>query len=74
MLNTLYQTEDLKHGRGSYPFKYGKKHGNGNGYRNGYRNGNDYELVFDLVQAKFEKDPDMCKEEQPTCNAYNKVW
>ena len=25
-------------------------------------------------QARVEKYPDMCKDEQPTCNAYNKVW
>ena len=25
-------------------------------------------------QARVEKYPGMCKDEQPTCNAYNKVW
>ena len=65
-LNTFYQTEDLKHGPGPHPFKYGKKRGNGQG--------NDYQLGFDLVQARFENDPDMCKEKQPTCYAYNIVW
>ena len=63
-MNSLYQTEDLKHGR--RPFRYEKKYGNGNG--------NDYELVFDLVQARFDKDPDMCTTEQTNCSTYNKVW
>ena len=62
MLKTLYQTEDLR--GGPYPFKYGKKHGQGN----------DYQLDFDLVQTRFEDDPDMCKEKQSTCYAYNIRW
>ena len=38
--------------------------------------------TFEFVLKKYSVDPnarvknypDMCKEEQPTCNAYNKVW